>query len=178
MICGEKVRLRPVEREDLPRFVAWFSDPEVRRHLQAYLPFSMAQEERWFEALQERIAAGDELLFAIETEGGVHIGNLGLTGINWKDRHAELGIVIGEKSHWGQGYGSDAIRALLRLAFEEMNLHRVFLRVDADNERGIRCYERVGFRREGTLRDATFRKGAYVDQHLMSILAPEFTLDS
>jgi RimJ/RimL family protein N-acetyltransferase len=178
MIYGEKVQLRPVEREDLPRFVAWFSDPEVRRHLQAYLPFSLSQEERWFEAVQERVQSGDEVLLAIETEGGVHIGNVDLRAINWKDRHAELGIVIGEKSYWGHGYGTDTVRTMLRLAFEEMNLHRVFLRVDADNERGIRCYERVGFQREGTLRHAAFREGAYVDQHVMGILVHEFTSDS
>ena len=47
MILGENVRLRPIERDDLPRYVAWFGDPEVRRHLQIYLPFSLAQEERW-----------------------------------------------------------------------------------------------------------------------------------
>lgn len=174
MIIGERVNLRPPEREDLPRFVNWFSDPEVRRHLLIYLPFSLAQEEKWFEQLLERIQRGDEVLLVIETRDGKPIGNLGLHSINWKDRHAELGILIGEKSYWGQGYGTDAIRTLLKTAFDEMNLHRVYLRVDADNARGIRCYEKVGFQREGILREITFREGRYVDQHLMSILRSEF----
>jgi len=174
MILGEKVRLRPVEREDLPRYVRWFGDPEVRRHLVIYLPFSLAQEERWYEGLQERLARGDDVVLAIETSEGEHIGSIGLHTINWKDRNAELGIVIGEKAYWGRGYGTDAIRVLLRVAFEEMNLHRVYLRVDADNTRGIRCYEKCGFREEGTLRDAIFREGRYHDQLVMSILRPEF----
>ncbi|HIE39784.1 MAG TPA: N-acetyltransferase [Anaerolineales bacterium] len=173
MIEGEKVRLRPVEREDLPRYVRWFSDPEVRRHLSVYLPFSLAQEERWYEGLQERLRRNEAVVLAIETSEGIHIGNIGLHGINWKDRSAELGIVIGEKEYWGQGYGTDAIRTLLRVAFEGMNLHRIYLRVDADNVRGIRCYEKCGFHREGTLRDAVFREGRYYDQLLMSILRPE-----
>ena len=63
---------------------------------------------------------------------------------------------------------------MLNLAFREMNLHRVFLRVDADNARGIRCYEKVGFRHEGTLREVGFRESEYFDQHMMSILASEF----
>lgn len=97
--------------------------------------------------------------------------------IDWKNRNAELGITIGEKAYWGQGYGTDAIRTLLDLAFREMNLHRIFLRVDEDNARGIRCYEKVGFRQEGTLRDATFKEGTYQSQHVMSILKSEFEIN-
>ncbi len=177
MIAGQKVRLRSIEQDDLPRFVKWFGDPEVRRHLSVYLPFSLAQEERWFENLLERLERQESVVLAIETVDGVHIGNVGLHALDWKNRNAELGIAIGDKAYWGQGYGGDAIRTLLSLAFGEMNLHRVFLRVDADNERGVRCYEKVGFRREGTLREVTFRAGAYHDQYIMSILAAEFVVD-
>ncbi len=174
MIPGEKVRLRPIERDDLPRFVEWFGDPEVRRHLALYLPFSLAQEERWFENLQGQLERQESIVLAIETAEGVHIGNIGLHAINWKDRNAELGIAIGEKAYWDQGYGSDAIRTMLNLAFREMNLHRVYLRVDADNDRGIRCYEKTGFRREGAFRDTVFKDGKYYDQYMMSILQSEF----
>jgi len=110
MILGERVRLRPIERDDLPRFVGWFGDPEVRRHLLVYLPFSLAQEKRWFENLLERLERQEDVVLAIETSGGVHIGNVGLHAIDWKNRNAELGIVIGEQAYWGQGYGTDAIR--------------------------------------------------------------------
>jgi diamine N-acetyltransferase len=174
MILGERVRLRPIERDDLPRFVEWFGDPEVRRHLMIYLPFSLAQEERWFENLLDRLERQEDLVLAIEAADGVHIGNIGLHGIDWKNRNGELGIAIGEQAYWDQGYGTDAIRTLLDLAFGEMNLHRVFLRVDADNARGIRCYEKAGFRQEGTSREAVFKEGAYHDQYVMSILQPEF----
>jgi diamine N-acetyltransferase len=177
MIVGKKVRLRPIERDDLPRFVEWFCDPEVRRHLAIYLPFSLAQEERWFENMLGRQERQEDVLLAIETADGVHIGNLGLHGINWKDRSAELGIAIGDRAYWNQGYGTDAIRTLLGLAFRELNLHRVLLRVDADNARGIRCYEKAGFQREGTSREAVFREGNYRDQYVMSILESEFEFD-
>jgi RimJ/RimL family protein N-acetyltransferase len=116
----------------------------------------------------------EDVLLGIETTEGVHIGNIGLHGIDWQNRQAELGIAIGEKAYWNQGYGSDAIRTLLVLAFREMNLHRVFLRVDRENGRGIRCYEKAGFRREGVLRDVIFKDGAYQDQFIMSILESEF----
>ena len=174
MIIGEKVRLRPIERDDLPRFVEWFGDPKVRHYLAVYLPFSLAQEERWFENLQERLEQQKDIVLAIETTEGVHIGNISLNNIDWKNRKAELGIVIGNKSYWNQGYGTDAIRTLVGMAFEEMNLHRVFLQVDADNARGLRCYEKSGFQQEGTFRDAVFKKGVYHDQHVMSLLKSEF----
>lgn len=168
------MRLRPIEREDLPRFVQWFGDPEVRRYLHAALPFSLAQEERWFEHLQERLEKREVVMLNIDTGDGEHIGSISLSDINWKDRYAELGIAIGEKEHWDQGYGSDAIRTILRLAFDDMNLHRIFLRVHADNARAIRCYVKVGFQKEGTLREAVFRGGSYCDEIVMSILESEF----
>jgi len=174
LIEGEDVRLRPVEREDLPRFAEWFNDPEVRRYLDMYLPFSLAQEERWFEHLQERLASKETVMLTIETSDGVTIGNITLFDINWKDRHAELGVTIGEKAYWGQGYGSDAIRTMLGVGFDSMNLHRIFLRVHADNARAIGSYQKVGFRKEGTLRESVFREGVYHDMHIMSVLASEF----
>ena len=72
---------------------------------------------------------------------------------------------------------SFAISTLLGLAFGEMNLHRVFLRVDADNGRGIRCYEKAGFRQEGTSREVVFKEGTYHDQYAMSILRSEFDVN-
>jgi RimJ/RimL family protein N-acetyltransferase len=174
MSLGENVRLRPIERQDLPRYVEWFGDPEVRRHLTIYLPFSLGQEERWYERMLDQVEGGNQVLLAIETSEDVHIGNIGLHAINWKDRNAELGIVIGEKAYWGRGYGTRAICTLLRVAFEEMNLHRVYLRVDDDNTRGIRCYQKCGFQKEGVMRDAIFREGQYHDHLLMSVLESEF----
>ena len=175
MIVGRSVRLRAVTREDLPRFVEWFSDPDVRRYLDMYLPFSLAQEERWFDNLLERMEKRETVMFTIETgEDDARIGNISLFDVNWKDRHAELGITIGDQDYWSRGYGTDAIRTMLELAFYQMNLHRVALRVHADNARAIRAYEKVGFRHEGSLRESVFREGIYYDMVVMGILDREF----
>ena len=174
MIYGKKTRLRRIEREDIPTFVRWFGDPDVRDFLLINRPISRAEEEQWFE---NQLKNESTELFAIETTDGqenVHIGNIGLHDINWLHRHTELGIVIGEKEYWSKGYGSDAIRTLLRFAFHEMNLHRVYLRVFQDNARGIGAYEKCGFKHEGRMREAVFRKGRYYDELRMSILAHEF----
>lgn len=171
MIIGKKVRLRAIEREDLPTFVRWFNDQEVTRYLQMSGPLSLAQEERWF---QSKLEDEKNTVLAIETLDGVHIGNLGLHNVDYRNRHAQLGIVIGEKEYWNQGYGTDAVRTALYYAFDELNLNRVFLRVYAYNQRAIRCYEKCGFRHEGTLRQDFFRNGEYHDTLIMGILRQEF----
>lgn len=171
MIVGTKVRLRAIEREDLPTFVCWFNDREVTHYLQMTGPLSLAQEERWFESQLE-----DEksTVLAIETLDGVHIGNLGLHDLDLRNRHAQLGIVIGEKEYWDQGCGTDAVRTALHYAFDELNLNRVYLRVYEYNKRAIRCYEKCGFRHEGTLRQDFFHDGQYHDTYIMGILREEF----
>ena len=171
MIYGVKTQLRRIERTDIPTFVRWFSDPEVRKFLMLNRPISMAEEERWFES---QLTDPSTELFAIETAEGVHIGNIGLHNIDWLHRRAELGIVIGEREFWSQGYGSDAIRTLLAFAFREMNLHRIRLRVFEDNTRAMKAYEKCGFQREGCLRQAVYRQGRYCDEFIMGILSHEF----
>jgi len=170
-IQGKRIRLRGIERSDVPTFVRWFNDPEVTMYLRMYLPMSQAEEERWFEEHLERKSG---VIFGIETTDGRLIGNCGLEGIDWKERRATLGIAIGEKEYWGQGYGADAITTLLRFAFTQMNLHRIQLTVYSYNERAKRCYEKCGFRHEGTLRESHFYGGRYHDELMMGILCEEF----
>lgn len=132
---------------------------------------SRAEEEGWFEAL---LQDDSRRIFAIETEEGSHIGNIGLGDVDWRNRKAALGIAIAEKEYWGRGYGTDAVMTLLDFAFNEMNLHRVHLSVFEFNRRAIRCYEKCGFRHEGREREAFFRDGRYHDSLLMGILREEF----
>ena len=146
MLFGEKVRLRAIERDDIPRFVKWLNDPEVKQYLTMFWPLSYAEEERWFE---KHLDDQTSRVFAIETEDGIHIGNIGLHNIDWKNRKATLGIFIGEKDYWNRGYGTDAVKTLLCFAFEELNLNRVQLSVFDFNTRAIRCYEKCGFEYTG-----------------------------
>ena len=175
MIYGERIRLRHIEREDLPRFVAWLNDPEVRQGLSLYLPLSQATEEQWFENMLKR--PKDEHPFAIEIkagEGWEMIGNCGIFSIDWRNRSAEIGIFIGEKRYWNQGYGAETMRLLLRHGFNTLNLHRLFLRVFENNARAVRAYEKAGFVHEGRMRQAEFSGGDYVDVLFMSVLRPEW----
>ncbi len=166
---GELVLLRPRVDDDLPLFARWHGNPDVRHwlHMSEIPNQSLELErQRW------QIARNDptRISFVIETLDGVPIGNIVLVGIDAAHRRAELGIAIGEKEHWGRGYGTDAIRVVLRFAFEVLNLRRVELITDIDNERGIRAYEKCGFVREGVLRAKRLRYGEPLDMLIMSVL--------
>ena len=175
---GEKVVLRAMTRADLPTFVRWFNDPEVTSFLGGNMwPMSLESEERWFNRRVEEDALHAPL--CIETiapagQSGVLIGNISLMHPSDRDRHAELGIVIGEKDYWSKGYGTDAIKTLLRYAFDELNYHKVLLRVYDFNQRAVRCYEKCGFKVEGRLRQHIFRHGQWHDEILMGVLRDEF----
>ena len=102
-------------------------------------------------------------------EGDRHIGNVHLTEIDWVSRHAEVGIFIGETQHRSNGYGQQALRLLLRHAFHDLGLHRVYLTVLDDNQRAIRAYEKCGFVVEGKLRRHAYKRGQFRDLIFMGV---------
>lgn len=175
MIYGERIRFRSPEREDLPTFTRWINDPEVRAGLNLYLPMSLAAEEDWFENMLKR--SPDEQPLGIEIQDGKDwkiIGNCGFFNIEAINRSVEVGIMIGEKSEWNKGYGTEAMQLLLKHGFETLNLNRIFLRVYATNPRAIRAYEKSGFVVEGHQREAQYLDGKYVDAIMMSVLRLEW----
>lgn len=136
-------------------------------------PISRYQEEKWMERTLDQSKERNKI-FAIETKEGVYLGGIGLHNISWENGNAEAGIVIGKKEYWNKGYGTDAMIVLLDFAFNQMNLHRVYLKVYAYNNRGIKSYEKCGFKREGILRHDRYANGKYHDTIIMGILKDEF----
>lgn len=177
MIAGQRVRLRRIERADLPRFVAWLNDPELRDHLAAIYPLSQAQEEQWFESMlrqeptQQPFAI--DALLKPKAKQWTLVGTISFHSVDWRHRTAELGLFIGPQELWGKGFGTDALRALVAFAFQELNLHRVWLRVYEENTRARRSYEKVGFVVEGRLRQDRFHGGRYTDTLVMGLLREE-----
>ncbi len=175
MFYGERIRLRATTRADLPLFVRWFNDPEVTAYLTRFWPLSPEAEAQWFEQMLARPEYERPLVIEIRAkEGWQPIGNCAFHRLDWRNRRAEVGIAIGEKAYWDQGYGSEALSVLLRHGFEDLNLHRIELQVFAGNDRAVAAYRKLGFVEEGRLREAEFRRGRYLDVILMSILRPEW----
>ncbi len=179
MIYGKNIRLRASEREDIPRFVVWLNDPEVRAGLELFLPLSEELEENWFDEMLKRPATEQPLVIEIlEGDSWRAIGNCGFNAIDWRIRSGEVGIFIGEKSCWNRGYGTGAMQILLKHGFETLNLNRIGLRVYENNQRAIRSYQKAGFIQEGILRCAQYKDGEYLDVLLMSVLRDEWERDS
>lgn len=176
MICGERVRLRPHEREDLPRYVKWLADPLLRDNLALAVPFGLEEETRWFDSL--RSLPDIERPFAIEAKDDQGswrlVGSVGMQGFDWRSRSAEIGLFVGEEDFRGRGIGTEAMILALGHAFETLNLHRVHLRVYEDNARARRVYEKIGFTLEGRLRDADFRHGQWRAVMLYAIFQPDW----
>lgn len=176
MITGSTVRLRAIEQQDLPHFVAWLNDPEVRRNLLVHVPLSQAQEDGWFERILRLPLEEQPLGIEVQTaEGWRLIGNCGFARLDWRNRCAEIGIFIGDQNFWNKGYGAQAMRLMVRYGFNSLNLNRIYLNVFETNQRGIRCYQKAGFVSEGRLRQAIFQDGQYIDMLVMSVLRSEWS---
>jgi len=177
MINSERIRFRRDERADIQLFTKWLNDPDVHRYLgTVYLPLSMANEEQWFDSMLKRPL--EEQPFAIEIKQGDGwrlVGNCGFMDIHWTARCAEVGILIGDKTCWNKGYGTEVMRMLLQVGFGTLNLNRIFLQVYDGNLGGIRAYEKAGFTHEGRFRQGAFLAGKYCDILLMSILRSEWS---
>lgn len=173
MYDGRLVRLRTLEPSDAERLHTWINDPDVREHLAVRYPMSMANEVDWV-ASNKTVSYGNAL-FAVDTVAdGRHIGCVDIrTPTGAENRKGELGLMVGDKSVWGQGYGTDVVRTACRFGFDEMNLNRIELWVHGNNERAIHVYETVGFVREGVARQGWYKGGRYLDMVLMGLLRDE-----
>src|SRR5947209_3457448 len=151
MIVGKRVRLRTFKDEDLRSCLAWVNNPRVTRFLLHMRPVSVAEERAWIERAMRN---DDPSLrpFVIESMDAEYLGGVTLSHIDPRNRACEVGIVIGNPDYWGRGFGAEAMVLAVRHAFEEMNLHRVSLRVYEFNDRARRSYRKIGFAEEGLLR--------------------------
>jgi RimJ/RimL family protein N-acetyltransferase len=165
MIRGELVNLRAVERADAPSVTRWFNDGDLMRYWgvpDATVSSNEVQRriEGWLEE-ETRLARPSCLI--VETLEGEPVGLVILSNYRPDHRSAALSLMIGERARWGEGLGGDALQTVVDACFASWNLHRVWLRVEAGNDRAQRLYRRCGFTHEATLRDATFLDGGYHD---------------
>ena len=181
-LFGKRIRLRAAEKSDIDTFCRWVNDPEVTENLMMVYPMSKVEEEHWFENMLQKPPSNHVLVIDIRDEENPSIwraiGTCQFIAIDWLNRFGEVGIMIGEKSLWNQGYGTEAMRLLIQHGFNTLNLNRVWLQVYSKNKRGIRAYEKAGFVHEGVYRQAHFQHGRYFDVHLMSILREEWQLNN
>jgi RimJ/RimL family protein N-acetyltransferase len=174
-LIGKKIMLREYRREDLPYITAWANDMETTKYLSDLFTWPQTVKNRE-DFLEMRLSGGrrDAGFVIADKETQEYIGQADLMDINWIDRCATVGIVIAQQKNRGCGIGTDALTLLTDYTFLHLGLERVQLEVYSGNSRGIACYERVGFVKEGVKRRARFIAGSYMDVILMSMLREDW----
>lgn len=174
-IAGERVVLRAWERDDVR--ACWEASrtadatAERLRHWHEP-PRSLFEAEQEFESSQSE--SDPSVVRLVIDVDGRPIGDIDLFQIDQRNQNASVGLGIWREDDRGHGYGTDAVRALLRWAFRHLNLHRVELGVDPENKAAIRAYEKAGFVVEGRRREHHFDDGRFVDEVMMGVLRREF----
>lgn len=171
---GRRVYLRPFDKNDLLYVQKWSNDAELRRLTGEVAPMSHAEAEKF---CKELFADRDRMWFVIALKTGDRvIGEAGLLRMFRPWRTTDMTIIIGEKDAWGKGYGTEAGWLLLDYVFKRLGFHRVSVGVVGFNERALRFWEGLGFKKEGVERDGYYCDNEYSDFVMMSILEAEFNI--
>lgn len=171
MIPGKRINLWALEKHDLLNNYSWGNNRELI-YLAGMSPYpkSSWEIERWFETAMNNPSGK---IFAIKTLEGEYIGNIEISGIDWRIRKGELGLMIGDSNYWNKGYGEEAVMLLVNFAFDEMHLNRISANVLDFNKRAIKCFEKCGFIKEGISRSAFYSKGKYNNVIQFAVLSDE-----
>jgi ribosomal-protein-alanine N-acetyltransferase len=172
-LTGSKVILRDFELDDVPASLKIVGDDRVTQ----FLSFDSRTEEQARSMItgaieRRQVEPRTEFYLAVTTRGdGELVGfvRIALSGV----KAAKLGYSIAA-DHWGQGFATDAARTMISFGFEELGLHRITAAIGPDNVISMAVVEKLGFVREGQLRDHVFTNGAWRDSVLFSILEPDW----
>ena len=173
-IKGRKITLRAMEKDDCKLVVEMFNDPEMESLVVGWsFPLSQFAQEKW---LDNHFADQNNFRFIIEEETGEAVGIATITEIDWKNRCATQGIKIAKRENRHRGIGTDALMAIMRYAFEELQLNRLETTWLEENRPSRSMYQKCGWVEEGRQRQKVFKRGKYHDLIFGSILAQEYRM--
>lgn len=170
MYCNENIKLVPFTKEYLEKYHSWRNDMDIMQFDQPgfLYPISYDEAASWHEKIN---SYNNSHSFIIkDKKSDEAIGICAFMNMDYKNRNVELSIVLGEKKFWGKGYGKQVMDLMIKLGFEEFNMHKLILRVMSFNDRAIRLYEKLGFEKEGTLKETIYRNGKYFDTIYFGLL--------
>jgi len=171
---SKNIFLRPLSKEDrFDNYANWLNDQETTLFMgSGRFPATMEGLKEYIDSYNKN---KDGMLLGIFLKkSSRHIGNITLHQINWKDRHAEIGILIGDKKSRGKGYAMEAIKLVAAHAFNKLNLRKLYTGMVKDNEASRRTFEKVCFKVEGILREHFYLNGKYLDCYRMGLLKRDF----
>lgn len=154
------VTIRKFQRTDIPKKVEWINNPENNQFLHYDLPLTVEKTEKWFASHESDNNRYDAVIEA----DGIPVGTIGLLSIDRKNSKAEYYIAMGETDYKGKGIAKEASRLILAYGFEKLGLNRIYLFTETENIKAQRLFEKVGFIREGILKQDVFSHGQFVDR--------------
>ena len=173
-IDTERTLIRIVGPQDLPDLLEINSSDEVTQYVPYKTWVTAADSQAWLERMEKLQAGGDTLqLVIVARDSEQVIGACLLFGFDQVSSRAEIGYVLGRR-HWGKGLMSEAIRAVVRFVFAELELRRLEATVDPRNHASMKLLEQLGFAPEGTRRQRVLMKGHLVDQRLYGYLREDW----
>lgn len=171
---GQHVYLSAIYEDDLPTLLPWHNDVDYGRYLSGGLSNFHTEKDLREWLLGEDTPRYPRPMSIRRIDDGALIGTCSYKDVRWYANNTMLWLGIGPATQRGQGYGTDALKVMLRYAFQEMNMNRVSLEVAEFNPAARRSYEKCGFQHEGTLRQHMYRDGRYWDMHIMAVLRDEW----
>ena len=170
-LTGDKVLLRAIEPEDSETLRAMINDPEIERMVWGYsFPVSRKGQADWISSR----SGNNDIFRAMIDVDGEGIGTIMLSDIDLRNGSAEIHIKLADRNMRGKGYGTDAVKTLVRYAFRELRLNCIYSRVNANNTASKRMFLKCGFCLEGILRARVYKDGSFQDFEEYSILSGEF----
>ncbi len=167
-LIGEHIYLREIEASDTDDILRWRNQEDVKRYFVNQDPFTKQGHLEW---LNNVVATGKAVQFIImDNEIERSFGSVYLRDIDYKNSKCEYGIFIGENDYRARGLGTEAANLIIKYAFEELKLNKVFLRVLANNKRAIKSYQNAGFQMEGYFKQDVCINNKYIDIVFMAIL--------
>lgn len=166
-----RIYLRLMTRDDTENIVNWRNKEEVRSQFIYQKPFTKESHEKWIETMIETGKVVQMMI--VENDTDKAIGSVYVRDIDMEHKKGEYGIFIGELDYLGKGYGTEAAELMIEYAFEFIGLHKLMLRVYAENERAIKSYQKAGFVKEAYLKDDVCVAGQYRDIVLMAVINKE-----
>jgi len=175
MLEDDLICLRKLEESDLDRTWEWINDPDIYNAIGVHVPVSKTSQKRWFDDLDR---SHSKIVFAICLKGDdKHIGNVSLDLIDYRHRNARLSIFVADIEQRGESIGTRAMNLLIKYAFDFLNLHRLYCKTTAGNDKILNFYHKLGFKIEGQLREHEYIEGKYVDKTMLGLLKTEITQD-
>jgi RimJ/RimL family protein N-acetyltransferase len=173
IFLSKKIYLRAFEPEDYKISIQWRKNPEIWDMLGGMQYFvSEAYEKKWVENV---IFNDKDIKLAIcLKENDLYIGNVYMTDFDYINRSCYSHVLIGDKIHWGKGYAYDALKELLAFVFYERGINRITALVLEDNIQSVRLHDKLGYKKDGLLRQSVYKNGEFKNQYIVSILREEF----